>query len=541
MPLSQSELRTRAEQFSRDWSRARSERGEAQTFWNEFFNIFGISRRRVATFEEPVRLLGERRGSIDLFWPGTLIVEHKSAGEDLDRAYRQAIDYFPGIEEAKLPKYVLVSDFRRLRLHDLETNVETEFSLAQLSQNLHFFGFITGYQRRPTRETDPVNFRAAQRVGVLHDRLFASGFRGHSLEMFMVRIVYCLFADKTGIFQNRDQFSFLVQERSLENGSNLGAQLAYLFQILNTPVEARAANLDEELITLPYVNGGLFADNLPIPTFDIHGRNDLIACFNFDWSLVSPAIFGSMFEAVMSNDPDKRHSLGAHYTSETNILKVIRGLFLDDLYTRYERVRHDLRGLRALNDELAALKLFDPACGCGNFLVVAYRELRRLEIEILKRIVELQPQVITDVTILCRVDVDQVTGIEIEENPAAIAEVALWITDHQMNQELSDTFGRSLTRLPLLKSAHIVRDNSLRVDWRELFDNADVLSGRVMIFGNPPFVAKANRNNAQNADHDAVWGALRGHGILDYVTCWFAKASEFLDGTKEGNLQRQSV
>ncbi|HEY4900772.1 MAG TPA: type IIL restriction-modification enzyme MmeI [Terriglobales bacterium] len=380
MPLSQSELRTRAEQFSRDWSRARSERGEAQTFWNEFFNIFGISRRRVATFEEPVRLLGERRGSIDLFWPGTLIVEHKSAGEDLDRAYRQAIDYFPGIEEAKLPKYVLVSDFRRLRLHDLETNVETEFSLAQLSQNLHFFGFITGYQRRPTRETDPVNFRAAQRVGVLHDRLFASGFRGHSLEMFMVRIVYCLFADKTGIFQNRDQFSFLVQERSLENGSNLGAQLAYLFQILNTPVEARAANLDEELITLPYVNGGLFADNLPIPTFDIHGRNDLIACFNFDWSLVSPAIFGSMFEAVMSNDPDKRHSLGAHYTSETNILKVIRGLFLDDLYTRYERVRHDLRGLRALNDELAALKLFDPACGCGNFLVVAYRELRRLEI-----------------------------------------------------------------------------------------------------------------------------------------------------------------
>jgi hypothetical protein len=316
------------------------------------------------------------------------------------------------------------------------------------------------------------------------------------------------------------------------DGSNLGAQLSYLFQILNTPTEDRPRNLDEEISTLPYVNGGLFADPLPIPTFDVHGRNDLLACFNFDWSRVSPAIFGSMFEAVMSNEAAIRHSLGMHYTSETNILKVLNGLFLEELHTEFSGIRNDLRRLMALKDRLASLKLFDPACGCGNFLVVAYRELRRLEIEILKRIVELQPQTISDVTILCRVDVDQVTGIEIAENPAAIAEVALWITDHQMNQELSDTFGRSLTRLPLRKSARILRANALRTDWRDLFETEDMVTGRVFIFGNPPFVAKANRTDEQNGDHDYVWGELRGHGILDYVTCWLARASEFLDGTR---------
>jgi hypothetical protein len=208
MPLSQLELRTRAEQFSRDWVDARSERADAQTFWNEFFNIFGISRRRVATFEEPVRLLGDRRGSIDLFWPGTLIVEHKSAGEDLDRAYRQAIDYFPGLEEARLPKYVLVSDFQHFRLHDLETGEGHDFSLAHLSQNLHYFGFITGYQRRQAPETDPVNAEAAIRIGILHDRLVESGFVGHALEMFLVRIVYCRLRTKQVSSRAAISFSF---------------------------------------------------------------------------------------------------------------------------------------------------------------------------------------------------------------------------------------------------------------------------------------------------------------------------------------------
>ncbi|MGI9101834.1 MAG: class I SAM-dependent DNA methyltransferase [Terriglobales bacterium] len=532
MALSQSDLRIGAEQFSREWASARRERQDAQTFWNEFFQIFGVTRRRVASFEEPVKLLGDSRGSIDLLWPGVLIVEHKSAGEDLDRAHAQAIDYFPGIAESKLPRYVLVSDFQRFRLHDLETGEQKDFLLQHLSRNLNLFGFITGYQRTTFVDSDPVNVHAATKIGELHDQLYDADFRGHALEIFLVRIVYCLFADDTGIFQARDQFHFQILEKTRSDGSDLGSHLAYIFQILNTPQERRPATLDEELKTLPYVNGGLFSESLPIPTFDVHSRNLLLACFEFDWSAVSPAIFGSMFQAVMSRDPERRHAIGGHYTSEKNILKVLRGLFLDDLLHEFESIRHDLRALRAFNEKLGGLKLFDPACGCGNFLVIAYRELRQLEIKVLERIVELDPQAISDVTILCKIDVDQLTGIEIEENPAAIAEVATWITDHQMNQQLSETFGRSLSRLPLTKSARILRSNALRIDWRTLFEIEDIINGRVLVFGNPPFVAKANRNDSQNSDQTVVCAHIARSGVLDYVSCWFVKAAELLDGSR---------
>ena len=308
--------------------------------------------------------------------------------------------------------------------------------------------------------------------------------------------------------------------------------LSYIFQILNTPSGQRPDAMDEDLRTLPYVNGGLFREVLPIPTFNVHTRNLLLACFEFDWSTISPAIFGSMFQAAMSRDRVRRHSLGGHYTSESNILKVLRGLFLDDLNAEFLSIQHDLRLLRAFNDKLSTLKLFDPACGCGNFLVVAYRELRQLETKVLERIVALDPQAVSDISVLCKVDVDQLTGIEIEENPAAIAEVATWITDHQMNQQLNETFGGSLTRLPLVKAARIFRENALRRDWRELFDINDMVSGRVFIFSNPPFVAKANRTQDQNADQELVSSQIRGSGVLDYVTCWFVKASELLDGTR---------
>ena len=477
-------------------------------------------------------MLGDRRGSIDLFWPQVLIVEHKSEGEDLDRAHAQAIEYFPGIEEAKLPRFVLVSDFRRFRLHDLETGEHHDFLLTQLANNLQLFGFITGYQRRPFPEGDPANVEAANKIGALHDQLYDSGFRGHELEIFLIRIVYCLFADDTLIFQTRDQFHFQVVERSRPDGTDLGPLLSFIFQILDTTAEARAGNLDEELRTLPYVNGGLFRERLPIPTFDVHSRNLLLTCLEFDWSKISPAVFGSMFQAVMSRDAARRHALGGHYTSERNILKVLRGLFLDSLEEEFARIQHDLRALRTFNDKLASLKMFDPACGCGNFLVIAYRELRRLELRVLQRIVALDPQAVSDITILCRVDVDQLTGIEIEENPAAIAEVATWITDHQMNQELSDTFGRSLTRLPLTHSARILRRNALEMNWRELFDAEDLASGRVFIFGNPPFVSKANRNAAQNRDHERVCGAIHRSGVLDYVACWLVRAAETTEGTR---------
>lgn len=530
MALTYQEIRSRAQQFAHSWASATHERAEAQTFWNEFFEIFGIRRRRVASFEETVRLLGDRRGSIDLFWPGLLIVEHKSRGEDLTRAYAQAIDYFPGIPEERLPKFVLVSDFANFRLHDLETGTEETFALRHLPNKLHLFGFITGYQRRDYRDADPVNESAAQKVAQLHDALFRSGYRGHELEMLLVRLVYCLFADDTGIFV-RDSFDSLLHERTREDGSDVGHFLHAFFEILDTRRADRSPALDAELLELEYVNGGLFNERLRTPTFTRESRNLLLLCFEADWSKVSPAIFGSMFQYVMASDPERRHSLGAHYTSEQNILKVVNALFLDDLRREFDRVRNDRRALNGFHDKLTRLRFLDPACGCGNFLVITYRELRRLEIQIIQRLGELDPQLVADPTVLCRVDVDQLIGFEIEENPADIAAVAVWITDHQANQELNSTFGSNLTRLPLERSADIRRTNALRADWSELFTIDQMRRGEVFIFGNPPFVSKANRNVSQNEDMRLVFGSAPGSGVLDYVCCWFKKTAEFIRNT----------
>jgi hypothetical protein len=250
MPLlNQQEIRDRAIAFVKDWEDATREKSESQTFWNEFFGIFGLTRRRLASFEEPVKKLGASRGSIDLFWKGTLIVEHKSKGKELDKAYQQALDYFPGISEHDLPQYVLVSDFSNFRLYDLDANKEIDFTLADLPNKIHLFGFISGYTQRPITEEDPVNVKAAEKMGLLHDELLRSGYKGHDLEVFLVRLVYCLFADDTGIFQPKDHFHYFIEHRTNPNGSDTGAILTTIFQILNSPVEKRQKSIDVNIHT----------------------------------------------------------------------------------------------------------------------------------------------------------------------------------------------------------------------------------------------------------------------------------------------------
>lgn len=364
MPLlSQQEIRDRALTFAKDWRDESRERAEAQTFWNDFFNIFGITRRRIASFEEPVRKLGYHRGSIDLFWKGTLLVEHKSKGEDLTKAYGQALDYFPGIQEQDLPHYVLVSDFENFRLYDLETDKEHDFTLAELPKKIHLFGFISGYQKRTYHDEDPVNIKVAEKMGQLHDELLASGYRGHALERFLVRLIYCLFADDTGIFP-KDHFEYLIEYRTNASGTDTGALLANIFQILDTSPENRQTTLDEEFGQIPYVDGSLFTETLPIPSFNAKMRKTLLDCCTFDWGKVSPSIFGSMFQAVM--DEKKRRNLGAHYTAEKNILKVVRGLFLDELLDEFEQVKQNVNKLNEFHKKISRLKFFDPACGLGR-------------------------------------------------------------------------------------------------------------------------------------------------------------------------------
>ena len=424
MTISWNEIRTRAVSFSKEWENETNEHAEAKSFWDGFFNVFGVPRRRVATFEEHVHKLDDKDGYIDLLWKGTIIIEHKSRGKSLDRAFQQAKDYFPGISDENLPRYVLVSDFARFRLYDLDEDKQYEFKLSELSDNIHLFGFMSGYQKQLYPPQDPVNIKAAEAMGKLHDQLKAVGYSGHDLEVYLVRLLFCLFADDTGIFE-KNSFREYIDIKTKQDGSDLAGYLAMIFEILNTPEDKRLTNLDENLRSFPYVNGHLFADRLPPASFDAVMRHQILSCAALDWGRISPAIFGSLFQSVMN--PAERRALGAHYTEEKNILKVVRSLFLDDLRDEFDKAKDSPKKLEQLHQKIADMNFLDPACGCGNFLVIAYRELRLLELDILN--VEQKGQQVLDISNLSRVNVDQFYGIEIEDFPAQIAQVALWLMD----------------------------------------------------------------------------------------------------------------
>ena len=522
MPLSWNEIRDRALNFSREWEGESSEDAEAKSFWDAFFNVFGVPRRRVATFEEPVKKSDGHGGFIDLLWKGILLVEHKSRGKNLDRAFQQAKDYFPGLKDRDLPRYILVSDFARFRLYDLEESEQHEFTIEEFYKNVRLFGFVAGYVTTAYKEQDPVNIKAAERMGKLHDKLKAIGYEGHELEVYLVRLLFCLFADDTAIFERR-QFQDLIEQRTAEDGQDLAQWLAHLFEVLNTPGQKRLKRLDEQLAAFRYVNGSLFAEQLRMADFDRDMRETLIECCALDWSRISPAIFGALFQSVMI--PALRRNLGAHYTSEKNILKVIGPLFLDELRLEFESVKRQPRRLAEFHERIAKLKFLDPACGCGNFLVIAYRELRLLELEILRILYGKAANLSLDVSqfnILC--DVDQFFGIEIEEFPAQIAQTALWLMDHQMNMLVSEEFGNYFARLPLKKSAVIVHGNALQTDWRDVVKPSELS----YILGNPPFGGKKEQNQGQKRDLMRVFQDLPGAGVLDFVTAWYRKATEFM-------------
>lgn len=351
MPLSLNEIKDRALSFSREWEGAHAEKAEAQTFWNEFFNVFGITRRRVATFEEPVKRAlsrfeksGGKGGFIDLLWRGTLIAEHKSLGRDLDSAYKQALAYFDGLAERDLPRYVIVSDFARFRLYDLEKDTRTDFTLKELYRKIGLFDFISGYTTHRIEAQDPVNIKAAERMGKLHDRLRASGYEGRTLEVLLVRLLFCLFAEDTTLFDQKDAFQDFIINCTREDGADLGPQLSLLFQVLNTPEEKRQKNLDDSFAFFPYVNGRLFEETLSIASCDRTMREMLLDCCALDWGRISPAIFGALFQCVMDEEGSaRRRNLGAHYTSEENILKLIRPLFLDDLRAEFESSKRSVK------------------------------------------------------------------------------------------------------------------------------------------------------------------------------------------------------
>ncbi len=523
--ITKNEIRNRALAFSKEWEREISEDAEAKSFWDGFFDVFGLSRRRVASFEYQVKKQDGGQGFIDVLWKGVMLAEHKSKGKNLDKAFTQAKDYFPGLKDSELPRYIVVSDFEKIRLYDLEKETENEFLLKDLSKNIHLFDFISGHiSEIDYGHEEEVSIKGAKLMADFHNEIAKTGYSGHELEVFLIRVLFCLFADDTGIFE-KGLFRNYISNRINKDGSDLGLHLGQIFHILNTSQEKRQTTTDEQLMKFPYINGGIFAENLSPVSLDVTAYLKLLKCCEFDWSGISASIFGSLFQGVM--DEKSRRQLGAHYTSELNILKVIHPLFLDELYIEFDKAKHDRKKLEKFHEYLTTLTFLDPACGCGNFLVTSYRELRRLELEVLKKLRKDQKMVLFGAEDISKIQVNQFYGIEIEEFPALVARTAMYLVDHQMNMELSETFGQAYARIPLREPATIVHADALAIDWEEVISK-DKLS---YILGNPPFVGAQIMSKDQKENLTKVFEDAKNVGNLDFVTAWYEKAANYTQGT----------
>ncbi len=529
--LSSIETRRRLTAFAKEWANAHSEAADAKTFWLRFYECFGIRAESATIYEKAVDKLGGARGFIDSFIPGKLIVEHKSRGKDLDKAFDQAADYFMALPEAERPRYIITADFARIRLYDLREAKHWETTLKSLPGKAHWFSFLLEDDGPEIVEESPINRNAAYAISKLHEGLLEANFKGRDLEVFLTRLLFCLFADDTGIFGDNGIFRRLV-ERTQRDGKDLGSKLSELFDVLNTADTERQSTLDDDLAAFAYVNGSLFAERTRIPAFDAKLRDMLMRCIDLDWSGISPAIFGAMFQGVLeAHSPDERRQasrreLGAHYTSERNILRVLDPLCMDDLRDELAAAKHSKARLQALYDKLPTLTFLDPACGCGNFLVIAYRELRRLENEVIESLFSSYGKMkgLLDVSTLSRLRVSQFYGIEIDESAAHIARVALWITDHQMNLETAERFGTTRPTVPLVDSPHIHHANALQADWASVLPPEQCS----YVLGNPPFVGKQNQSDEQKADMARIFAKVKGAGVLDFVAAWYMKAVAYI-------------
>lgn len=529
--LSWNEIQDRATEFASKWQGETYEKGESQSFWSDFLAIYGVDRRRHgAFFEYAIKKGSGKQGFIDMFWPGKLLAEQKSGGKDLVKAGIQAYEYLETMPDHDLPEAIVVSDFASFQFIRLDTREKVEFALKDLPKHVKLFGFLINQTSKHLTEESPVNRQAAEAMANLHNQLRDDHYEGHDLEVLLVRLVFCMFADDSGIFDHGVLQDYL-ENRTSKDGSDLGPRLMQVFEALNTPVEQRQSSLDEVIASLPYVNGGLFAEPIRSPNFSSAMRTELLIAMRLDWSKVSPAIFGSMFQGVM--DAETRRNLGAHYTSEKNILRVIKPLFLDDLYAEFAAAlaagpRKKYDELRKFQDKLATLKFLDPACGSGNFLVITYRELRRLEHKVVAQLARNADQ--QDMFAgggegvgTLRVNVDQMYGIEIDEFPSLVAQTALWLTDHQMNMEYSHQSGKIFKRLPLTVSATIVHANALTTDWASVVASSELS----YILGNPPFIGAAFKSKEQSAE---LLDVLADKNLLklDYVAGWYFKSATMM-------------
>lgn len=535
------EIRSRAARFSRDWADSPGdERQDAQSFVRDLLAVYGLTETRAAFYEKRAKRTSTgHRGYIDALVPGLALIEMKSKGKDLAEAERQALDYIHHLSEPEMPKYVITSnfhEFRLLLLDERDGEDVVEFSLAELRDHADRLAFFAGYGQRTfgSKAQERASIAAAQLMASLYEGLEGSGYDDHEASVFLVRTLFALYADDAGVW-DRDLFLEFVETRTAEDGSDLGPQLSLLYQVLGREPARRQKNLDELLTRFPYVNGGVFEEPLSIPTFDREMRDRLLRAALFNWSEISPAIFGSLFQAV--KDRAARRELGEHYTTEANILKVIGPMFLDELQQRFADGFNDSKALTRLRADMGKLRFLDPACGCGNFLVVGYRQMRDLDLRIVQRLQELSREVAdTEVTLMFTeehlpVRLQSFHGIEVEEWPARIAATALHLVDHQANKQMELAIGQAPDTLPLDKIDTIHVGNALRTEWGSVVPASDDL----IIMGNPPFIGMSYLSAQQQEDNRLTFAGLDSVGLrtgrLDYVACWYAKAMQFLHGT----------
>lgn len=434
-------------------------------------------------------------------------------------------------------RFFIVTDFQNIAAYDIQADDYLECAYTDLAQNYGFFLPLAGLEKSSGFEENPADTKAAEKMGRLFDQIRRTNHLEkpediHALNVFLTRLLFCFFAEDTKIFP-KDSFTKLIESHTHKTGENTDEVLTALFQTLDTPPEKRSEALPIHLASFPYVNGGLFQADEPIPDFDKCTRRLLLECGKLNWSEINPDIFGSMFQSVI--DPKQRSRLGQHYTSVPNIMKAIKPLFLDELQTafqdifkRYPSNEGRLKALYSLSMRLGNIKIFDPACGSGNFLIIAYKELRRLEIEIFKAVKEIDSNAIFS----SQIRLDQFYGIELDDFAHEIAMLSLWLAEHQMNLAHENELGNSLPTLPLKSGGNIKAANSLRENWEAFCPRSNRAEDEVYIVGNPPFGGSNSRDEEQNEDMDMVFDGWKKYGVLDYVACWFWKGAQYIRASR---------
>lgn len=440
------------------------------------------------------------------------------------------------------PRFLVVSDGSHWAALDTRNEETREFPIEDLYRHGDFFLPWTGRERAAFYEEKTADINAARKMGKLFDAIKADnpGFDEHALNVFMARLLFCFFAEDSDILPEDQMFTDLLEETTLEDGSDMAEVLARVFRIMNMPeIAPERRDLPMRYSAFPYVNGGLFALDVPVPVFSRKSRDAVLAAGHQDWSEINTDIFGNMFQACQ--DPKKREELSEHYTSVPNIMKVINPLFLDDLRAEAEKVKGDVKAADRLLNRMSSIRFFDPACGSGNFLIVAFKLLRELEMEI----IEATPGLMR----YPRVNIVQFYGIEIDDFAHEVAMLSLWLVDHQMNERFRATFEIVVPTLPLKPNKNIVLGNALRLDWEKvcpkvldtssplytldplLAEASPVLQAEIYILGNPPFGGKNKQTKDQKADLVHVFEKIKNKGCLDYSLCWFKKAYDYMKGT----------